>query len=349
MMLPMMPPITLRVVAKAGEPEPTPLLARFDEAGGLIGRAESARLVLPDTRRTVSRFHAHVSHAEGSYYIEDMGSTNTAQLNGQPLASGQKARLALGDRVQIGDYTLAVDAADAPLPARANAVPAASGGDDEATRLVPRTASAQDSQRPPATPEALWQAFEEGVGVKIDLPLGLRPELMRVIGSMLAGSVSGLRRLLQLRAASKRQVDLDVTTIRTRNNNPLKFAQDTDRALLALLKPPVHGFLPGTAAVDDAVDDLESHALATMVALRQAVEHTLARFDPAMLEQRLVRGSLLDALLPMNRKARLWELYLEQQRVIRQEAEEGFDEAFTRAFAEAYEREVGRLKAHRGS
>jgi len=68
-----------------------------------------------------------------------------------------------------------------------------------------------------------------------------------------------------------------------------------------------------------------------------------------MLEQRLVRGSLLDALLPMNRKARLWELYLEQQRVIRQEAEEGFDEAFTRAFAEAYEREVGRLKSHRGS
>jgi FHA domain-containing protein len=67
-----------------------------------------------------------------------------------------------------------------------------------------------------------------------------------------------------------------------------------------------------------------------------------------VLEQRLSPGGLLDTLLPMNRKARLWELYLEQQRAIRTEAEENFDEAFTRAFAEAYAREIARLKAHRG-
>lgn len=342
-------PLILRVVARAGDAEPPPIFARFDEAGGLIGRADSARLVLPDAKRTVSRFHAHVSFADGCYYVEDMGSTNPALVNGRALVTGQKCPLQPGDRVQVGDYTLQVDASDPQdAPTMVIGRPGVAADDDEATRLIARSGLNQDAQRGPATPEELWQAFEEGTGVKIDLPHGLRPELMRVMGSMLGASVAGLRRLLQLRAASKRQVDVEVTTIRTRNNNPLKFAPDDARALTALLKPPMHGFLPGPAAVDDAVDDLESHALATMLALKQAVERTLARFDPVELEKRLSGGGLLDALVPMARKAHLWELYLEQQRAIRQEAEEGFDEAFTRAFAEAYEREIARLKARRG-
>jgi FHA domain-containing protein len=218
---------------------------------------------------------------------------------------------------------------------------------DEATALLSRPTVPGDFVRAPVTPEDLWLAFQEGAKVRVELPAGLRPEMMRTIGAMLASSVAGLRRLLQLRAASKRQVDVETTTIRSKNNNPLKFASDDTRAMLGLLKPPVHGFLPGPAAVDDAVDDLESHNLAMMAALRLAVERTLARFDPSELEKRLSSGGLLGALVPMSRKARLWELYLEQQRAIRKEAAEGFEEAFTRAFGEAYERELERLKSKR--
>jgi predicted component of type VI protein secretion system len=347
--------LILRVVAHAEDSEPASVYARFGADGGLIGRADSARLCLPDPKRTVSRFHAHVSWSDGTFFVEDMGSTNAASVNGVRLTAGQKQELRPGDKLRIGDYTLAVEFED-PEFARTQVLgegglPAPAAGDDgdERTRLAVRgsgTHGVGTAGQP--THDELWRAFCDGARVEIDLPQGLRPEMMRIIGLMLSGSVGGLRRLLQLRAAAKREVEAEVTTIRTRNNNPLKFATDDARALTALLKPPMHSFMSGPAAIDDSVDDLESHALASATALRIAIERTLARFDPEALEARLSGGGVLDSLVPMSRKARLWELYLEQQRAIRHEAEESFEDVFTRAFAEAYEREVARLKQARG-
>jgi FHA domain-containing protein len=70
----------------------------------------------------------------------------------------------------------------------------------------------------------------------------------------------------------------------------------------------------------------------------------LERFDPAALEAKLGAGSRLANLLPMNRKARLWELYLMHHRHIRDEAEEDFHTLFGRAFVAAYEQQVERLE-----
>jgi predicted component of type VI protein secretion system len=339
--------LILRVVAHVDAASTAPIVARFDAGGGLIGRAETARLILPDTRKTVSRFHANVSCEDGRYYVEDMGSTNPAAVNGARLAAGTRHELRPGDRLQIGDYTIAVEFDD-PLFARTVVVERP--GADERTQLVARAAQVA---APPGTAGAvsaddLWSAFQDGAQIQIELPHGPRPELMRVIGVLLRGSIAGLRRLLQLRAAAKREVDADVTTIRSRNNNPLKFAPDDTRAMTAMLKPPMASFLTGPAAIEDSFADLESHALATNVALHRAIERTLARFDPDELEKRLSGGGVLDALVPMSRKAKLWELYLDQHRAIRREAEDSFEDAFTRAFAEAYEKEVARLKKGQG-
>jgi predicted component of type VI protein secretion system len=342
--------LVLRVVARAGERNATPIVAHFDASGGLIGRADTARLVLPDAKRTVSRFHAHVSYADSAYFIEDMGSPNPALVNGQSLAPGQKIELKRGDQLRVGDYTLAVGFHDPDSAAASGFEQDSLRPDDisERTQLVPRLGSTGGGQaRAPATGDELWAGFSEGAQVRIDLPHGAQPELMRVIGVLLRASVIGLRRLLQIRAAAKRDVDADVTQIRTRNNNPLKFASDDARALAALLKPPMHGFMPGPTAIQDAVDDLESHGIASAAALRVAMQETLTRFDPETLTQRLTAPGVLDSLVPMSRKAKLWELYLDQHRAIRREAEESFEDVFTRAFAEAYEGEVARMKAHR--
>ncbi len=342
--------LVLRVIARAGDTEVTPIVAQFDASGGLIGRADTARLVLPDVKRMVSRFHAHVSCTDGAYFIEDMGSPNPAQVNGHSLAPGQKIELKRGDQLRVGDYTLAADFQD-PDSATANvfdqALPRADDFSDR-TQLVPRLAPMGSFQtRAPVSGDELWAAFSEGAQVQIDLPHGVQPELMRVIGVLLRASVIGLRRLLQIRSAAKRDVDADLTQIRTRNNNPLKFASDDGRSLAALLRPPMHGFMPGPTAIQDAIDDLESHSIASAAALRVAMQETLTRFDPERLTQRLTAPGVLDSLLPMSRKARLWEHYLEQHRAIRREAEQNFEDVFMRAFAEAYESEVARMKARR--
>lgn len=341
--------LALRVIGRPDEDNAGPLVAHFDQRGGLIGRADTAKLVLPDPKRTVSRFHAHISFENGRFLIEDMGSTNPAAVNGQPLASGQRLELKTGDRVRIGSYTLAAELGRGDT---APADPVAHTASEEIyahTRIVAREAtqampSLERGARRAGSSEDLWRAFQEGAEAAVELPDGLRPESMRMLGAMVKGLVGGVRRLLQLRMMVKQDLDADVTMLRGRQNNPIKFAPDDARAIAALLKPPLPGFTAGPPAVDEVMLDLQVHTIASRVAMKVAIERVLARFEPQALEQRLQGGSVLQRLMPGSRKAALWDLYLEQQRAIRSDAVEGFQAAFAQAFAEAYERETARLK-----
>ena len=73
----------------------------------------------------------------------------------------------------------------------------------------------------------------------------------------------------------------------------------------------------------------------------------LRRFEPARLEAELAEGGVLDKLMPGNRRARLWELYLQHFSRISESAREDFDDLFGRAFAKAYEEQADRVAAAR--
>jgi FHA domain-containing protein len=137
--------------------------------------------------------------------------------------------------------------------------------------------------------------------------------------------------------------------IRPRNNNPLKFSPDAQSALEQILEPPIRGFLAGPEAMTDAMNDLVGHAIGTMAGTRAALEGVLARFAPPELEAKLVHKSVLDSVLPMNRKAKLWELYLQHYDSIRQDAQDDFHALFGRAFLSAYEQQLDRLRHEKNS
>ena len=82
----------------------------------------------------------------------------------------------------------------------------------------------------------------------------------------------------------------------------------------------------------------------TMAGTRAALEGVLKRFGPQELEAKLASKSVLDSVLPMNRKAKLWELYLQHYESIRDEAQEDFHTLFGRAFLAAYEQQLERLR-----
>ena len=194
---------------------------------------------------------------------------------------------------------------------------------------------------------ALWAAFCEGAGVRMAAPpQGLNPDLMRVIGQLLRSTVEGTLQMMAVRAATKHELRAQVTVIRSRDNNPLKFSPDAQSALEQLLQPPVRGFLPGPAAMQDAMRDLVGHTIGTMAGTRAALEGVLTRFQPSALEAKLTSRSVLDSVLAMNRKAKLWELYLQHFDAIRDEAQEDFHTLFGKAFLEAYEDQLERLIQH---
>ena len=217
-----------------------------------------------------------------------------------------------------------------------------------AARAAPTPARPATEPRPSAaTPEALWQAFCEGAGISLALPQGLNPELMRVIGQLMHHAVEGTLKLTALRTAAKQELRAQVTTIRAANNNPLKFAADPSAALAQLLQPPMRGFMMAPEAMRDVMDDLLGHHIGTMTGTRAALKGMLRRFEPARVEAKLAGNAVIDALLPMNRRARLWELYVQHYERIQDDAHEDFHELFGRAFVKAYEEQLERLDAAR--
>jgi FHA domain-containing protein len=154
--------------------------------------------------------------------------------------------------------------------------------------------------------------------------------------------------LIAVRATTKHELRAAVTVIQARGNNPLKFAPDAGSGIEQLLRPTMRGFLAGPAAMTDAMNDLVGHSIGTVAGMRSALEGMLGRFAPQQLESKLVGQSFLDSLLPMNRKAKLWELYLQHFETIREEAQEDFHTLFGKAFLAAYEQQLERLKREGG-
>lgn len=175
-------------------------------------------------------------------------------------------------------------------------------------------------------------------------PRTLTPELMRRIGEILRVATDGTIDLLQARAVLKREMKTEVTVITTADNNPLKFSPDGQAALAHLLSAkPVRGFMDPVPAMRDAYDDLLAHQVGFVAGMRAAMQGLIARFDPDQLEARLTRKSVLDTMLPMARRARLWELFNEMFADISREAEDDFERLFGREFVRAYEEQIARL------
>jgi FHA domain-containing protein len=230
-----------------------------------------------------------------------------------------------------------------PVAPPAVASPAAAHTPPVVVAALPTTSSSASA----ATAEELWAAFCEGTGAPFNPAQGLNPDLMRMIGRILRQAVDGTQRLMAVRATTKQELRANVTVIQPRNNNPLKFAPDGQAGLEQLLQPPLRGFLAGPQAMDDAMDDLLSHAIGTMAGMRAALDGVLDRFAPQRLEDKLVGRSVIDNLLPMNRRAKLWELYLQHFDGVSAEAREDFHTLFGKAFLEAYEEQLDRLDAQR--
>ena len=197
---------------------------------------------------------------------------------------------------------------------------------------------------PAARDSELLEALRDGLGTP-DLRLGaLSPELMRQLGQLLRESTKGTVELLAARAALKREVRADVTTILASANNSLKFSPSVEVALQYLLGPKMMGFMPPVESMRDAYDDLKAHQLGVMAGMKAALAGVLERFDPKVVEGKLTAGSALSNLLPSSRKARLWELFQEVHQKLATEAEEDFNTLFGAAFLKAYQQYIDQLE-----
>ncbi|WP_028105127.1 type VI secretion system-associated FHA domain protein TagH [Pseudoduganella violaceinigra] len=233
-------------------------------------------------------------------------------------------------------------------PGRTAAKAVASAPDTaQPTLALPDPAVVETPAAPSARVEEaeLLKAFLEGAGVP-DLEMGapLTPEMMAMFGQLLRESMKGTLDLLMARAMTKREMHAQMTVISMHENNPLKFSPNVEVALHSVLAPRGKGFMPPVPAMKDAYDDLRAHQFGVMAGMRAALSRVLQRFDPVHLEERLTDNTLVDSLLPANRKAKLWTQYLDLYADITKEAEDDFQIWFGREFLSAYEAQMAKLK-----
>lgn len=222
--------------------------------------------------------------------------------------------------------------------------------------LAAAGASKSDHDRGMPAPQddvqfALIKAFLLGAGLSelprvsgAPGPRVLDAVTMQQIGELLRLFTEGTTALLAARTLTKKEMHAEVTVIVARNNNPMKFSPDSAGALAHLLASrPMRGFMDGRTAVRDAFDDLNAHQIGVVAGMRAAMQGLIARFDPQELEKRLKQKSVLDAMLPMNRKARLWELFNDLFGELAREAEDDFEALFGREFLRAYEAQIDQI------
>ena len=84
------------------------------EQEAIIGREDPISSIFPDIDTTpfggleggVSRKHARVYEKDGSYYIEDLNSTNYTLINKQKVDPSSSQPLAAGDEIRLGRVAL---------------------------------------------------------------------------------------------------------------------------------------------------------------------------------------------------------------------------------------------------
>lgn len=203
-------------------------------------------------------------------------------------------------------------------------------------RAKPYVAPAQTPPPQAATAAAdseLVREFLAGAGI-VDahfLPAEQWPLLMRTSGELLRSMVEGLMQVLRARAELKSQFRVSVTTMRSINNNPLKFTPNTDDAIRLILSPTNPGFLSPKEAVREGFGDIMNHQMAMTAGIQAALAEILGSFDPERIEKSQAEGVLFQ------KKAKCWEHYLEKYPQLKAVAQEEF---FGDAFADAYEKQM---------
>lgn len=122
-----------------------------------IGRSEDNDIVVDDP--TVSRHHARITHQDGKYTLEDLGSTSGTRVAGKEVTMAQ---IAAGETVKFGNTEVGFNLGANPVKPSPVQAPAASNSDDPMkTRVINSPA-----------PSLAWLVVTAGPGIGSTVHLG---------------------------------------------------------------------------------------------------------------------------------------------------------------------------------
>jgi type VI secretion system FHA domain protein len=212
-----------------------------------------------------------------------------------------------------------------------------------AAPVTPAAVAAASAAAPSANERATLTQLLQGAGLS---ERDLSPEMMNELGQVLRIVVQGVMDVLHARTDIKSQFRLPLTRVQARENNPLKLSPNVESALHTLLVQRNPGFLATVPAFEEAFADIRNHQMALLEGVRAAFASMLEAFDPEELQKAfdnvVKRGGPLSGVL--GGKSRYWDLYVDRYTTLQRDADDTFRRLFGDVFAQAYERQLERLK-----
>jgi type VI secretion system protein len=167
-------------------------------------------------------------------------------------------------------------------------------------------------------------------------------ELAELVGAMLRAATVGTVAALAARAATRRESRLDMTMSAVRVDNPLASCSDAVAVLAQVVGGGARGPMGPVQAYAHAFDEIEAHERASMAGMQAALSGVLACFDPAAIDLRVGKPSLMEKLFASKRKARLWDRMVALNAQLNGDAEDDFQRLFAQAFGWKYEQARGK-------
>ena len=212
-------------------------------------------------------------------------------------------------------------------------------------------------QAPPAPPTPV-AAPADGTGLEASIrqavsgalgsqaqALSLK-ELVRVVeemAAMAAVSSPELMKAMSARTQAKDHLRLHRTMIEAQNNNPLKFSDNPQDALRHMLLNDQPRLLQGRLAVAEAFRELAAHQTALIAALQPALQETVERFSPAVVEA-AAKTEAAGGFSLASGKGRLWDTYTRIYDKLTKSDRGRLEQHFMAALSEQYERILNTLK-----
>ncbi len=169
------------------------------------------------------------------------------------------------------------------------------------------------------------------------------PQLVSNIALITRHSMQGIMHTMNARAHLKNEFRMERTTIKTEQNNPLKFCINYEQLVHYMLTHPVPGYLDSEQSVKEAFSEVQEHQIAVMSGMKSALMYMLNKLSPEKIQQRTDKTI---SLTLSNKRTRYWETYKQLYQDIMSE-DDVFNHLFGNEFCRAYEQQVEALRHSR--
>lgn len=235
----------------------------------------------------------------------------------------------------------------APTSNAASLQPKGSDKPINQSRDIPVAArTSQDQQATSMSDKALLQSLLSGMGIQAqELTSAESKDFANTIGQAIRATVEGMVTILRARTAFKSEFRMEMTTIKSQQNNPLKFSVGTDEVLKHMFFSHAKSYLPPLQSLEEGFQDIQAHQMAMMAGMQAALQDVLKQFDPVSLEQMFDKQDGHKKLLPGSKKSRYWDAYTDHYNKLLQHIQDDFHAHFGKKFTAIYEEQVAKLKS----